>query len=687
MFRYSRIAKPLNELISGENAKKKKAPVIWEEKHQEAFDKLKQLCTEAPILAYADYKKPFKVYTDASEIGLGAVLSQVQKEREHVIAYASRSLNKAERRYDAHKLEFLALKWTITDRFHEYLYGGSFDVYTDNNPLTYIMTSAKLDATGQRWVAALSLYNFQIYYRSGKINTNADALSRIPWERTGNSEVIKMDAITVKATMTKAEDPCIPLERECVVSLAAQFFAPDYAPRMSRGEWREEQRKDFPIKKIVTLLEEGTLFEFRGGRDRNPELQNYLKNRKNLVLIEGLLHRKVQLKHQQVEVNQFVLPSPFRKRVVLACHDEMGHLGMDRTLLLLQDRVYWPGMSKDVRDHIRTCDRCQRAKDKPDKEEIEQTEATYPLELVHVDLLLIGGKKDIRKDVNVVVVTDHFTRYSQAYVTSSQTALTVAKVLYVNFFTNYGWPAKLITDQGPQFEGNLFQQLVKEAKIRKIRTTPYHPEGNAQCERFNRTLLNMLRTMPPECKGEWQEWVSSMTHAYNCTVSKTTGFTPYLLMFGRDPRIPIDNELALPSQREKADAKTYVQRLKQKLQWAFEKAQQNIGRDMVARKKYHDNAIRCHELVEGDLVLLRDKKPGSNYKIADKWVEGIYEVVSRKENSPVFRIKPLGGEGEQTIHRNMIHPARSVIRDDEVEKGRMTALSKANILMDLMFES
>ena len=172
------------------------------------------------------------------------------------------------------------------------------------------MTSAKLDATGQRWVAALSLYNFQIYYRSGKTNTNADALSRIPWDRVGDSEVIKMDAITVKATMTKAEDPCIPLERECVVSLAAQFFAPDYAPRMSRGEWREEQRKDFPIRKIVTLLEEGTLFEFRGGRDRDPELQNYLKNRKNLVLIEGLLHRKVQLKHQQVEVNQFVLPPP-----------------------------------------------------------------------------------------------------------------------------------------------------------------------------------------------------------------------------------------------------------------------------------------------------------------------------------------------------------------------------------------
>ena len=91
-------------------------------------------------------------------------------------------MNKAERRYDAHKLEFLALKWAVTERFHEYLYVGEFEVFTDNNLLTYILTSAKLDATGQHWVAALSIYNFQIYYRSGKMNANADALSRIPWD-------------------------------------------------------------------------------------------------------------------------------------------------------------------------------------------------------------------------------------------------------------------------------------------------------------------------------------------------------------------------------------------------------------------------------------------------------------------------------------------------------------------------
>ena len=114
-------------------------------------------------------------------------------------------------------------------------------------------------------------------------------------------------------------------------------------------------------------------------------------------------------------------------------------------------------MSKDVHEHIRTCDRCQRFKDRPDREEIDQTEAQYPLERFLVDFLMIGGKKDPLKDINVLVITDHFTRYAQGYVTTSQTAATVARVLFTQFFMQYSWPTKLITDQGPQFEGKLFQ--------------------------------------------------------------------------------------------------------------------------------------------------------------------------------------------------------------------------------------
>ena len=175
---YAKVAKPLNVLVSGENANHKKALVEWTGECQVAFNKLKQLCTSTPILAYADYKKPFELQIDASDLGLGAVLYQKDGEgQQRVIAYASRSLSNTEKNYPAHKLEFLALKWAITNQFHEYLYGGQFDVYTDNNPLTYILTSAKLDPTGQRWVVSLANYDFRIFYQSGKTNVEADALS------------------------------------------------------------------------------------------------------------------------------------------------------------------------------------------------------------------------------------------------------------------------------------------------------------------------------------------------------------------------------------------------------------------------------------------------------------------------------------------------------------------------------
>ena len=156
----------INQLVSGEKANKKIALVEWTAEWQQAFEKLKQLGSQTSILAYANNKKPFKLYTDASENGLRAVLYQRQDDStDHIIAYAGQTLSKSERNYVAHKLELLAVKWSVTERFHEYLYGGHFEMYTDNNPLTYILTTGKLDATRQRCVASLV---FKTFYRSGK---------------------------------------------------------------------------------------------------------------------------------------------------------------------------------------------------------------------------------------------------------------------------------------------------------------------------------------------------------------------------------------------------------------------------------------------------------------------------------------------------------------------------------------
>ena len=217
------VAKPLYKLVLGENASKKQNSITWDPECQEAFDKLKELCATTPILAYADFGKPFKLHTDASVLDLGAVLYQVQDGVEKVISYTSRSLTKSESKYLVHKLEFLFLKWAITEQFHEYLYPNTFDVYTDNNPLTYVLTTAKLDAMGHRWITGLANYNFHIHYKSRKSNVAADALSRIDWER--GDEIIQADsikAIVTTAITGQGNDhieaiPCIPQTIESIL--------------------------------------------------------------------------------------------------------------------------------------------------------------------------------------------------------------------------------------------------------------------------------------------------------------------------------------------------------------------------------------------------------------------------------------------------------------------------------------
>ena len=176
---------------------------------------------------------------------------------ERVIAYAIRTLSKPKRNYDTHKLEFLALKWSITERFHEYLYGGHFNVYTDNNPLTYILTTAKLDATGQRWVASLANYKFKIFYKSGKLNVEADTLSRIPWE---SAQVEHMEPLIVKTMLqSKLESEISFPEEHFLVKLLLKSMTVDTTLKLTQKDWVKEQMDDDDINKIVQLLKSNKL--------------------------------------------------------------------------------------------------------------------------------------------------------------------------------------------------------------------------------------------------------------------------------------------------------------------------------------------------------------------------------------------------------------------------------------------
>ena len=176
--------------------------------------------------------------------------------KEQPIAYASRTLSKSERNYDAHKLEFLALKWSVTSRFHEYLYRGTFDVYTDNNLLTYILTSAKLDAIGQHWIASLGPYNFSLHYNPGRQNTVADSLSRIPWENTTFYDEI--DYSVVKAVVHKGEmNTSGTIEPELIYDDPKIFMrqlVSKLAGKMTKAQWKIEQQGDPEIGPVMQLV-------------------------------------------------------------------------------------------------------------------------------------------------------------------------------------------------------------------------------------------------------------------------------------------------------------------------------------------------------------------------------------------------------------------------------------------------
>ena len=295
--KYVQVACPLHDLTSGENVGKKKAAIKWDSRCQQAFDDLKTLCTTAPILAYANFTKPFKLHTDACGTGLGAVLYQTREDdTEAVKAYASRSLNKAESHYPAHKLEFLTLKWVVVKKFHEYLYGSAFDMHTNNNLLTYILTTAKLDAASHHWVASLANYNFRLHYWSGKTNIDADALSRVSWPECMPDNLgttLKVNAAAIRAIQEAVLDqPVCPIEAYSYnLHVVGAIQDSQQVAKMTLDDWQQAQEVDPVLGIIIKGLKAATLDQDWCKQTNFPKLNQYKRERNNLILQKGILYR------------------------------------------------------------------------------------------------------------------------------------------------------------------------------------------------------------------------------------------------------------------------------------------------------------------------------------------------------------------------------------------------------------
>ena len=626
---FSSIAKQLNSLFEGfENTKQanKKQTIIWGSE-QEAFDALKRACVSAPILGYPIIGKPFILHTDASLDGLGAVLYQKDKEGKiRVIAYASRSLSKSERNYATHRLEFLALKWAITEKFKDYLYGGTFEVFTDNNPLTYILTSAKLDATTQRWIADLASFQFTINYRSGKSNIDADALSRIKWPESCN-EILTNAQLWVKipkeCVLACFQGVKLPFGFIEIIARSAHVLPMPGSKDsgMTEGDWKREQQSDPQLVQLYDLLMSGYYLDNKKKHilKKFPLVEPYLKNIKQMEIKEDLIYRKVVSFNQgaiKTCLWQLVMPQQLIEKALTGCHDQVGHLGRDRTLSLLRERFYWPSLYKDTIEHLDSCRKCKLRKSQVPKAKLVPIQSSRPMELVQLDYLCLEPCKG--QVENVLVVTDHFTRHAQAFPTKSQTAKVTAKVLWHNFICHYGFPEKFISDQGRNFESQLIADLCKLAKVKKIRTSPYHPMTNGQCERFNRTLCDMLGTLETEEKADWKAFIH--THAYNCTRNSSTGYSPFFLMFGRHPRLPVDVAFGIHRIGEGVTFSTskYVDWLQRRLAHAYKKAKTFADKESDRQKVLFDRRSKDLRLEPGDLCLVRKTAWQSRHKIQNR---------------------------------------------------------------------
>lgn len=341
---------------------------------------------------------------------------------------------------------------------------------------------------------------------------------------------------------------------------------------------------------------------------------------------------------------------------MLAClHDDMGHLGIERTLDLLRSRFYWPRMANAVERKIRTCERCVRRKSAVQKAApLVNIQTSRPLELVCMDFLSVEPDSSNTKDI--LVITDHFTKYAVAIPTRNQKAQTVARCLWDHFLVHYGFPENLQSDQGPDFESNTIRELCRIAGIRKVRTMPYHPRGNP-VERFNRTLLQMLGTLENKQKAHWKEYVKPLVHAYNCTRNDVTGYTPYELMFGRQPRLPLDIAFGLLNDEPCHSHSKYVTSLKSRLEESYKLALENSRRVAVRNKKRFDRNVVASVLEVGDRVLVRNVRLRGKQKLSDKWEPNVYIVLKKAQNVPVYTVCPEGKDGPvRTLHRDLLLP-------------------------------
>lgn len=620
---YSDKAKPLTLL------QKKGADFVWTPEAEAAFKTLKEALQTGPILKYPDFAKHFVVATDASNVGIGSVLAQVHNGNELPIAYNSRQLNRAEQNYSTIEKELLSVVHAIRT-FRPYLYGRRFTLVTDHRPLRWLMSLKDPSSRLARWSILLQDNQYDIVHRPGKKNSNVDALSRIQLTAKDEPNEEEEEIQCVGAVRRYMDDKGEEQD-------TSELFTPWY----DHQRISEDQRRDSQIRKIIDNLEADQPAEPEGAPSEEYRMS------------DGLLYRiTTEINGRLLE--QLVVPSSMTRYIIRLNHEPpiSGHLGVNKTLGRIRVRFFWKGMAKDVGAYIKSCKSCQERK-RPMGKKIAplqpNTQAQRPFEMVAMDIL---GPLPTTMNGNryLLVFTDYFTRWVEAIPLPDQKAETIAREFVTQILLRHGVPLKLLTDCGANFLSRLMKSIYEYFGIRKLSTTPYHPEGNGLVERFNRTLTEMISHYTQD-QRDWDEIVPYVIFAYRNAPQESTGESPFFLMYGRDATLPFD-EILKPQGIRYAIAENYKEEMAARLSKAFTQARENLQKAAENRKRYYDQKAKSSDIRVGDLVLIYfpQVKPSQVAKLARRWT-GPYRVLN--QISPVnFEVSKVGSTKTEVVHVN-----------------------------------
>ena len=640
---FSSIATPLH------NLSQKNAQFNWSTECDEAFQELKLRLMSSPFLAYPDSQKQFLLDTDASNVGMRAVLSQVLEDgNEVVIAYGSKTLSKSQRNQGTTKKELLAVV-TFMTHFKHYLCGAQFVLRTDHKALIWLQSFKDTDGILARWIERLAMFDYVVQHRPGKQHINADALSRLT---DGSLQAVLPGEIPNDVTCSA----CIVNEPndtpKCVVSEA------NWSPSFSVDELHTAQLEDPDITVIMGWQE--ALLDRPLRSDVAMQGVSVCTIRlwsqwKRLKLIEGILYREYYPENADKPVLQLVVPQSSQPIVLKSVHSDVsgGHLGIERTLHKLRQRYYWPFMTTTATEFCQACEVCHSRKSPTprSKASLIQDHPSFPLEKVAIDIM---GPLPVTSRGNryMIVICDYFTKWTEAFPAPNMRAETVATILVDGFFCRYGIPYQLHSDRGAQFESQLFQHICELLDIRKSRTTPYRPQSDDLVERMNRTLEAMLSAHVNDHHDNWDLYLQRCLLAYRTSVHSSTRQSPAMLMFGREVRLPVDIMFHNPGDQP-TTTPDYVTKLRHTLQQAYRHARSAGAIALKRQKTWYDKRSSSQHLQVGDMVRLHCPavKPGTTPKFHRPW-RGPFSILE-KIDDVVFRIADQSGK-TQTVHTDRL---------------------------------